>query len=110
MAAETNDYLDIKSYGGGSDHFARCGPGIYGFNWWFNAKGRQHPDHLTWPDAPPDTFMSIGAVGNNTAMIPSLGLVLVCASGDWKDLQGGDEMSKINLRLKQLAAAAGASR
>jgi CubicO group peptidase (beta-lactamase class C family) len=110
MAAETNDYLDIKSYGGGSDHFARCGPGIYGFNWWFNAKGRQHPDHLTWPDAPPDTFMSIGAGGNNTAMIPSLGLVLVCASGDWKDLQGGDEMSKINLRLKQLAAAAGASR
>ena len=48
--ADTNDYLDIKTYGGGSDHFAKCGPGIYGFNWWFNDTGGKHPDTLTWPD------------------------------------------------------------
>ena len=50
--AETNDYLKIGTYGGGSNHFSRSGPGIYGFNWWFNRTGRDHPDRLTWPDAP----------------------------------------------------------
>lgn len=105
QAADTNDYLDIKSYGGGSDHFAKCGPGIYGFNWWFNAVGRQHPDTRTWPDAPADTVMSIGAGGNNTAIIPSLGLVIACASGDWNDLHGGDSKSKINQALKLLVSA-----
>ena len=104
--ADTNDYLDIKTYGGGSDHFAKCGPGIYGFNWWFNSTGGQHPDTLTWPDAPADTIMSCGHGGNNTAIIPSLGLVLVCASGDWNDLNGGDPNSKINQSLKLLAASA----
>jgi CubicO group peptidase (beta-lactamase class C family) len=105
VMAETDDYLAIKSYGGGSDHFARCGPGIYGFNWWFNGVGRQHPDRLTWPDAPRDTVMSIGARGNNAAMIHSLGLVLVCASGDWSDLNAGDPESKINRGLKLLTSA-----
>jgi len=33
-------------------------------------------------------------------------LVLVCASGDWNDLNGGDSDSKINQSLKLLAAAA----
>ena len=35
--AETNDYLGIGTYGGGSSHFNDGGPGLYGFNWWFNA-------------------------------------------------------------------------
>jgi len=103
--ADTVDYLEIQSYGGGSDHFTAYGPGIYGFNWWFNATGRSHPDALTWPDAPADTVMSIGARGNNTAIIPSLGLVLVCASGDWSDLKAGDPGSKINQALKLLSAS-----
>ena len=34
--AETNDYLNIGTYGGGSSHFNDGGPGLYGFNWWFN--------------------------------------------------------------------------
>lgn len=104
--ADTDDYLGIKTYGGGSDHFAKCGPGIYGFNWWFNDTGGKHPETLTWPDAPADTIMSIGARGNNAAMIPSLGLILVCAAGDWNDLNGGDPDSKINQALKLLAASA----
>jgi len=105
--AKTDDYLKIKTYGGGSEHFTRFGPGVYGFNWWFNGTGDRHRENLTWPDAPVDTFMSIGAGGNNAAIIPSLGLVLVAAGADWNDLQAGDPKSKINQALKLLAGAAG---
>jgi len=105
--ARTDDYLKIKTYGGGSEHFTRFGPGTYGFNWWFNRTGDRHRENLTWPDAPEDTFMSIGAGGNNAAIIPSLGLVLVGAGADWNDLKAGDPSSKINQALKLLASAAG---
>lgn len=105
--AKTDDYLKIKSYGGGSEHFTRFGPGVYGFNWWFNGTGDRHPENLTWPDAPPDTFMSIGAGGNNAAIIPSLGIVLVAAGADWADLRAGDPASKINQALKLVVAAPG---
>ena len=104
MPAQTDDYLKIDSFGGGSDHFAKCGSGIYGFNWWFNETGLLHPEVRTWPDAPADTVMSIGFGGNNTAIIPSLGLMLVCASGDWNDLKAGEPTSKINQALKLLVS------
>ncbi|WP_406694066.1 serine hydrolase [Singulisphaera sp. Ch08] len=103
--AETDDYLKIGSYGGGSDHFSQCGPGIYGFNWWFNRTGRDHPDRRTWPDAPEDTFMAVGAKGNSAAMIPSLGAVLVAEDAQWGDLVGGSDQSKMNQLLKAFAAA-----
>jgi len=103
--ADTNDYLGIGTYGGGSDHFSRFGPGIYGFNWWFNATGRLHPDTLTWPDAPKDTFMSVGARGNNSAVIPSLDLVLVSARGDWGELEPANPDSKFNRHLNLLVSA-----
>ena len=105
--AKTDDYLKIKTYGGGSEHFTRFGPGVYGFNWWFNGMGDRHRENLTWPDAPADTFMAIGAGGNNAVVIPSLGLVLVGAGCDWNDLKAGDPSSKINQALKLLAASAG---
>ena len=41
--AETDDYLGIGSFGGGSDHFTGYGAGIYGFDWWFNATGPPPP-------------------------------------------------------------------
>jgi CubicO group peptidase (beta-lactamase class C family) len=105
--AKTKDYLKIGTYGGGSAHFTEFGPGIYGFNWWFNGFGPQHSDRRTWPDAPPDTVMSIGAGGNCSAIIPSLNLVLVSASGDWGAIVGGDASAKMNQALKLLAGAAG---
>ena len=105
--AETDDYLGIGSYGGGSDHFSEAGPGIYGFNWWFNDTGRLHPHALTWPDAPRDTVMSLGARGNSTAFIPSLNVALVCADGDWGEVQGGNRTAKMNRALKMLAEACG---
>ncbi|MDZ4857613.1 MAG: DUF5060 domain-containing protein [Candidatus Hydrogenedentes bacterium] len=104
---ETNDYLNIGSYGGGSNHFSNEGPGVYGFNWWFNETGGSHPDARMWPDAPADTFMSIGARGNSSVVIPSLNVVLVCAQGDWEDLKGGDRSTKLNHVIGSLARACG---
>ena len=81
--AKTDDYLQIGTYGGESNHFSVDGPGTYGFNWWFNDTGRTHPDTITWPDAPRDTVMAIGAHGNCAAFVPSMKVALVCADGNW---------------------------
>jgi len=103
--ADTDDYLGIGSFGGGSDHFTEYGAGIYGMNWWFNRTGRLHPERRTWPDGPRDTIMSIGAGGNSSVVIPSLDLVLVCARGDWGALDGGDSSAKMNRIIRRLAEA-----
>ena len=100
-----DDYLGIGSYGGGSDHFSSAGPGVYGFNWWFNDTGRLHPDALTWPSAPEDTVMSLGAGGNSSAFIPSLNVALICARGDWGKIEGGKKDSRMNIVLGLLTAA-----
>jgi CubicO group peptidase (beta-lactamase class C family) len=64
-----DDYLGLGSAGGGVDQTG-LGPGIYGFNWWFN------PDGQTWPAAPVDTFQANGHWnGEVLTVIPSLGLV-----------------------------------
>jgi len=103
--AETDDYLMIGSYGGGSDHFTQHGPGIYGFNWWFNGKGRAHPDTRAWPDAPDELWMSIGFAGNCTAMLPSQDAILVSSFGNWGKFEAGEADSDFNRILKQFTAA-----
>jgi CubicO group peptidase (beta-lactamase class C family) len=103
--APSDDYLGVDTYGGGSDHFTDYGAGIYGFNWWFNATGRLHPAARTWPDAPPDTVMTIGVRGNCSALMPALGLLLVCADGNWGELAAGDPSSRMNRILGTLARA-----
>jgi hypothetical protein len=104
--ADTDDYLGIGSYGGESDQ-ETDGTGIYGFNWWFNDTGRVHPEALTWPGAPPDTVMSLGARGNCSAIMPSLNLAVVCAEGNWGSVKPGDPKSRLNRVLSLAARAAG---
>ena len=103
--APTNDYLKIGSYGGESNHFSTAGPGIYGFNWWFNSTGANHPRTLTWPDAPPDTVMSLGHRGNCSAVIPSLNLVVVATDANWGEFEAGKAASPLNQILKLVVAA-----
>ena len=103
--APTNDYLQIGSYGGDSNHFTTAGPGIYGFNWWFNDVGGKHPVAITWPDAPRDAVMSLGHRGNCCVMIPSLNLVVVAADANWGELKPGDADAELNQLLKLIAAA-----
>jgi CubicO group peptidase (beta-lactamase class C family) len=99
--AETDDYLQVGTYGGGSDQVRVAGPGNYGFNWWFNDTGAR----LTWPDLPRDAFASLGAKGNNSFIIPSLNLVLVSASGDWSSFIPGDTNTRMNGLLRLLMHA-----
>jgi len=103
--AETDDYLKIGTYGGGSNHFTKYGPGIYGGNWWFNETGREHPQTRTWPDAPADTFMSLGVRGNCSVVIPSLDLAVIAANADWGPLEAGIAESVLNQRLRLIVAA-----
>lgn len=103
--AGNDDYLGIGTFGGGSDHFTKFGPGVYGFNWWFNRTSRLHPNRTTWPGAPADAILSIGAGGNCSVMYPSLGVVLASARGKWGQLAGGDEASPMNRHLQLLAEA-----
>ena len=98
--AETNDYLNIKSYGGGSDHFTNFGPGIYGYNFWFNNTGKDHPEQLTWPDAPRDAYMTIGAGGNSSVIIPCLDMVIVASKASWGNIKPGDPDSQMNQVMK----------
>ena len=105
IRAKTNDYLGIGTYGGDSNRSSRFGPGIYGFNWWFNDMGSSHPNTLTWPDAPRETVMSLGVRGNCSLTIPSLNLVVVAAYADWGDFQPGRADSVLNQRLKLIASA-----
>lgn len=79
---DSEDYLGIGSYGGGSNQVQTAGPGNYGFNWWFNQPGPKG-DRPLWPDAPADLFASLGARGNCSFMIPHLNLMLVSAFGAW---------------------------
>lgn len=103
--AETNDYLQIGSFGGGSDHFTKYGAGIYGFNWWFNTVGRLHPNERTWPDAPEDLVMAIGFGGNCCALLPSANAILVAADADWDNLEAGVHDSQMNRVVSLFADA-----
>lgn len=104
-SAATNDVLRVGTFGGGSNHFTRFGAGIYGFNWWFNARGRNHPDRLTWPEAPADTIMTIGFGGNCSVLIPSRGIVLVSACGRWGKLEPNNPDAMMNRVLRILNRA-----
>lgn len=104
--ADTDDYLGIGSYGGGSDHFTRYGPGIYGYNFWFNSTGREHPEQVTWPDAPLDAFMTIGAGGNSAVIIPSLDMIIVAAKAKWGNPKPGNAASVMNRVMKLAVQAA----
>ncbi|MFO1021826.1 MAG: serine hydrolase [Planctomycetales bacterium] len=104
-SAKTNDYLKIGTYGGESNHFTKAGPGIYGFNWWFNDTGGKHPQTLNWPDAPKDTVMSLGVRGNSSAIFPSLNLVVVAAGANWGESEPGVAGTRLNQILKRIAEA-----
>lgn len=102
---KTNDYLMIASFGGDSNHFTKYGPGIYGFNWWYNTIVPKTDEKRTWPDAPVDAVMSQGVRGNSSVIIPSLDLVVVALEADWGPLRPGKSDAQQNQRLKAITAA-----
>jgi hypothetical protein len=102
-ADPAGDYLGIGSYGGGGDQIP-YGPGIYGFNWWFNATGGLHPTSKTWPDAPDDTFQANGHWSREAVtVIPSLKVVMAYFGGATLGFTPGSSASSSNQVLKLLA-------
>jgi CubicO group peptidase (beta-lactamase class C family) len=98
-----SDYLGIGTDGGGSDQTA-YGPGIYGYNWWFNSNVGVS-NQTTWPDAPLDTFQANGHWNQEVmTVIPSLNMV-VAAKGSWGSFIPGDNNSGMNQKLKLLVDA-----
>jgi len=98
--SKPDDYLQIGTLGGGNNQ-CLYGPGVYGYNWWFNgvAPGSDLP---VMPDAPADAVMAMGIGGRFMVMIPSLRL-LVAAHGDWGDIEPGDPLVRYNLNLQLLS-------
>lgn len=101
-----SDYLNVDTLGGPSDQ-TPFGPGIYGYNWWFNTKVGT-TSSLHWPNAPADTFQANGHWGVEVVtVIPSLNMVVAFVS----DQQGGlgfdpgSANSKMNINLKLLSDA-----
>lgn len=105
VEAPTNDYLMIGSYGGESTRKSRSGPGIYGFNWWFNAPLPHVKGQLTWPDAPRDSVMALGFRGNCSLIVPSLDLVVVGLESNWGGIDSIKQLPVMNERLKLIIGA-----
>jgi hypothetical protein len=99
---ECDDYLNVGTAGGGCNQRFQ-GPGIYGFNWWFN--GPIEPDQaMAFPAAPADLIMAIGHDGKEVMVIlPSLRIV-VAARGDWGTVRPGSQ-SGLNESLDLLMQA-----
>ena len=102
-AGGSNDYLNVYFTGGGTDQ-SEWGPGIYGFNWWFNGlvgtTGKR-----AWPDAPHDLIMANGHWNRELIVIyPSLGLI-AAARGNWGTLDPGNANASMNRYLKLLKDA-----
>jgi hypothetical protein len=88
--SDFNDYLGIKSYGGGSNQ-GPVGPGVYGFNWWFNGTIPANGQILI-ETGPLDMVMALGARGCYMIMLPTQRL-LVAAQGAWGQV---DELEPAN--------------
>ena len=88
------EYLGIGTHGGGGDQSA-LGPGVYGFNWWFNEEV-PGTDRLLTPGLPRDTVQANGHWGKEVMIIiPSLRLV-AAARGNW----GGMELRHAQLLVE----------
>jgi len=102
---EVDDYLNIASYGGGNNQ-TKVGPGLYGYNWWFNAPLPGGEGRRVWPELPDDAFAALGYNGNCMFMIPSRG-VLVAARGYWGEELDKDPRGRIHQTLHLLMDALG---
>jgi CubicO group peptidase (beta-lactamase class C family) len=101
---EGEDYLQIGSYGGPTDQTPH-GPGVYGFNWWFNASVELEGPHV-WPSLPADAFQANGHWNRHTVtVIPSLRMVVAVRDGRLGKFEPGRADGETNQALKLLMDA-----
>ncbi|MCA9101168.1 MAG: serine hydrolase [Planctomycetales bacterium] len=90
--ADGVDYLSVGTTGGGPDQ-SEDGPGVYGFNWWFNAVG---PDGQRFmPHLPDDAYQADGHWGKECMLIIPSQRMVVAARGNW----GGTRLDKTRLLI-----------
>jgi CubicO group peptidase (beta-lactamase class C family) len=101
---KSEEYLKIGSYGGGTDQ-TPYGPGVYGFNFWFNE--RLDSGELVWPAAPSDTYQANGMWNRDTVTIfPGLKMVVAVRGAKPGKFEPGQPNSEYNLNMKLLLEAA----
>lgn len=84
------DYLKVGTHGGGTNqNFS--GQGVYGLNWWFNAK--MPNGEFLLPHLPKDAYCTIGHVGKEVMLIVPSWKLVVAARGNW----GGVRLTKTKL-------------
>jgi PelA/Pel-15E family pectate lyase len=97
------DYLQVGSYGGGTDQ-TENGPGIYGFNFWFNRPFAGRPQ--LWMSLPPDAFQANGLWSRQTVtVIPSLRMVVVARRTQTEKV--ADPFGAFDVLLGEVMKAAG---
>ena len=97
---KTEDYLHIGSYGGGTDQTPH-GPGVYGFNFWFNE--RTKTGERVWPAAPPDTYQANGLWNRDTVtLFPKFGMVVAVRGAKPGKFEPGRVEGKYNQNLQLL--------
>ncbi len=98
-----NDYLHIGTYGGGTDQ-NKNGPGVYGFNFWFNEPTPS--GERVWPALPPDTYQANGMWNRDTMTIfPSLNLVVAVRGAKPGKFEPGKVDSQYNRNMKLIMDA-----
>ncbi len=101
---KASDYLGVGTYGGGTDQ-NRNGPGVYGFNFWFNE--RMAGGERVWPAAPADTYQANGMWNRDTVtMFPSLGMVVAVRGSKAGKFEPGKADGEYNQNMKLLVDAA----
>ena len=103
---DVDDYLKVGTIGGGAN-IINEGPGLYGFNWWFNGMTADKGQRM-WPDAPHDIIMAMGHINKEIiALFPTQNMV-VAAVGNWGDFVTPNNSSAhtINKVLHDIANAA----
>lgn len=100
-----DDYLGVGSYGGGLNQTPH-GPGVYGFNFWFNE--RVGSGGRVWPAAPPDTYQANGLWNRDTlTVIPSLRMVIAVRGAHAGKFEPGVAAGEFNQNLRLVMEAAG---
>ncbi|MGE0756251.1 MAG: serine hydrolase domain-containing protein [Pirellulaceae bacterium] len=99
----TNDYLQIGTYGGGTNQTA-SGPGVYGFNLWFNAV--MEDGRRVWPALPPDAYQANGLWNRDTVtVIPSWRMVVASRGAQPGKFEPSLADGEYNRNLQLLAQA-----
>ena len=103
-SGKSEDYLKIGTYGGGTDQTPH-GPGVYGFNFWFNEPTPS--GQRVWPAAPADTYQANGLWNRDTVTIfPSLGMVVAIRGAKPGKFEPGNPDGKYNQNLQLLMNSA----